>query len=80
VALAYEDARLLGQLRVALDQVVARARPDGGWVFGALPGERVHPHTSPLRFAERVAGRSDSPTGISSCSAVPERRQQSSRS
>lgn len=43
-------------LRVALDQVVARARPDGGWEFGKLPGERVHPHTYPLRFAERVAG------------------------
>ena len=43
-------------LRVALDQVVARARPDGGWEFGKRPGERVHPHTYPLRFAERVAG------------------------
>ena len=40
---------------VALDEVVARARPDGGWVFGTLPGERVRPQTYPLRFAERVA-------------------------
>jgi hypothetical protein len=49
------DADRLAPLRVALDQVVARARPDGGWVFGTLPGERVHPHTYPLKFAERVA-------------------------
>ena len=46
---------LLTRFRIALDAVVARARPDGGWVFGTLPGERVHPHTDPLQFAERVA-------------------------
>lgn len=54
-----EDARL-GAFRVALDQLVARARPEGGWVFGTLPGERVHPHTAPLKFAERVG----SPVGL----------------
>lgn len=49
------DPPLFARFRVALDEVVKRARPDGGWRFGALPGERVHPHTDPLRFAERVA-------------------------
>lgn len=52
---APEDPPLFARFRVALDEVVKRARPDGGWVFGALPGERVHPHTDPLQFAERVA-------------------------
>ena len=46
---------LFARFRIALDEVVERSRPDGGWVFGALPGERVHPHTDPLQFAERVA-------------------------
>jgi hypothetical protein len=49
------DPPLFARFRVALDEVVERARPDGGWVFGALPGERVHPHTDPLQFAEKVA-------------------------
>ncbi|MCC6848830.1 MAG: hypothetical protein IT294_10045 [Deltaproteobacteria bacterium] len=49
------DPAASGELHVALDQLVARARPDGGWEFGELPGERVHPHTAPLKFAERVA-------------------------
>lgn len=49
------DPPLFARFRVALDEVVKRARPDGGWVFGALPGERVHPHTDPLQFAERIA-------------------------
>jgi hypothetical protein len=49
-----EDPQL-AELRVALDELVGRERPDGGWTFATLPGERVHPHTTPLRFAERVA-------------------------
>ena len=48
-------ATRLAAFRVALDQLVARARPDGGWIFATLPGERVHPYTFPLKFAERVA-------------------------
>ncbi len=54
-SLAALPSSSLEALRVALDQVVARARPDGGWVFGTLPGERVHPHTYPLKTAERLA-------------------------
>jgi hypothetical protein len=50
-----DEPPLFATFRTALDAVVARERPEGGWVFGTLPGERVHPHTSPLRFAERVA-------------------------
>ena len=49
-------------LLVTLDELVARARPDGGWTFGHLPGRRFRPHTSPLRFAEWLArpfGRAD---------------------
>jgi hypothetical protein len=45
----------MADFRIALDQLVMRARPDGGWVFRTLPGERVHPHTYPLRVAERLA-------------------------
>ena len=50
-----EEPAAFTDFRITLDELVARARPDGGWVFGTLPGERVHPHTYPLRFAERVA-------------------------
>ncbi len=55
-----DDSPLLADFRVALDELVARARPDGGWEFSTLPGERVHPHTYPLRMAERIA----SPFGL----------------
>lgn len=50
-----EEQPIFAQFRIALDEVVARERPEGGWVFWAPPGERAHPHTDPLRFAERVA-------------------------
>lgn len=40
---------------VTLDELVARARPEGGWTFGHLPGQRFRPHTYPLRFAEWLA-------------------------
>ncbi len=52
---AGDDGARLAAFRTALDQVVARARPDGGWVFRTVPGERVHPHTYPLKLAERIA-------------------------
>jgi hypothetical protein len=50
-----EDPAIFGAFKLALDELLARERKDGGWVFGTLPGERVHPHTDPLQFAERVA-------------------------
>ncbi len=57
---AQTEAPIFAQYATVLDAVLARERPDGGWMFATLPGERVHPHTYPLRFAERVAG----PLGI----------------
>jgi Pectic acid lyase len=57
-ARAAEDARWQRRLDafvIALDELVARARPDGGWTFAHAPGTRVRPHTAPLRYAERLA-------------------------
>lgn len=54
-AASAETGADLGGLRVALDQLVARARPGGGWEFERRAGERVQPHTDPLRWAERLA-------------------------
>ena len=50
-----DESPLLAELRVTLDALVTFARPDGGWTFATVPGERVHPHTYPLRLAERIA-------------------------
>jgi hypothetical protein len=52
---AEDRAAQVAAFQDALDELVVRARPGGGWVFGTRPGARVHPHTYPLRFAERVA-------------------------
>jgi len=50
-----DEPPIFAEYATALDAVLARERVDGGWVFHTQPGERVHPHTYPLRFAERVA-------------------------
>ncbi|MEO7435763.1 MAG: pectate lyase, partial [Candidatus Binatia bacterium] len=50
-----DEPPIFAEYATALDAVLARERVDGGWVFGTQRGERVHPHTYPLRFAERVA-------------------------
>ncbi len=50
-----ERSARFAALLLSLDELVARARPDGGWTFAAVPGRRFRPHTYPLRFAERLA-------------------------
>jgi hypothetical protein len=51
-----------GDLRAALDGLVAAQQPTGGWLFTAPPGERPRPFTEVLQVAERVA----SPLGLAS--------------